>query len=162
MMTNLFAGACMLIGALSAGVPPVTGRIDPDDDPVSCSDRLVEFHMQAGLTDKSWILFDSGACANCCPDYPVLPLSESAPSLRSLSGETLEVQGRKIVQLDCGNGHLLSVQLYVCTGIPFPLASVARLLLQDFWTVMAKDYLALIDPTGQLIPSNGEDEWNSD
>ena len=38
------------------------------------------------------------------------------------------VQGRKIVQLDCCNGHSLSVQFYVCTGIPFPLVSVARLL----------------------------------
>ena len=103
MMTNLFVGACMLIGALSAGAPPVSGRKDPDADPVSCSDRLVEFHTQAGLTDKSWILSDSGACANCCPgwfapDYPVSPLNGSAPSLRSLSGKTLEVQGRQIVQ----------------------------------------------------------------
>ena len=40
----------------------------------------------------------------------------------------------------------------MCTGIPFPLVSVARLLLQDFWTVMAKDYLALIDPTGNPVP----------
>ena len=64
MMTNLFVGACMLIGALSAGVPPVIGRIDPETDPLSC-----ESHMQAGLTDKSWILFDSGACANCCPEW---------------------------------------------------------------------------------------------
>eukprot|EP00439_Symbiodinium_sp_Y106_P014227 s10483_g2.t1 len=93
--------------------------------------------MQAGLVDKSWILFDSGACANCCPewfapDYPTLPLNESAPSLRSLSGKTLDVQGRKIVQLDCGNGHSPSVQFFVCTGIPSPLVSVARLLLQDF------------------------------
>ena len=142
MMTNLFVGACLLIGALSAGVPPVPGRNVPEKDQLSCDDRLVEFHLQAGLVDKSWILFDSGACANCCPewfapDYPVLPLNESAPSLRSLSGKTLDVQGqdRKIVQLDCGNGHSLSVQLYVCTGIPFPLVSVARLLLQDFWTV---------------------------
>ena len=64
------------------------------------------------------------------------------------------MQGRKIVQLDCGNGHSLSVQVYVCTGIPFPLVSVARLLLQDFWTVMAtaKDYLALIDPMGNPVP----------
>eukprot|EP00439_Symbiodinium_sp_Y106_P005086 s6380_g1.t1 len=31
---------------------------------------------------------------------------------------------RKIVQLDCGNDHSLSVQFYVCTGIPFPLVSV--------------------------------------
>ena len=108
----------MLIGALSGGVSPVTGRNDPENDPLSCDDRLVEFHTQAGLTDKSWILFDSGACANCCPewfapDYTVLPLNESAPSLRSLSGKALEVQGRKIVQLDCGNGHSLSVQFYL-------------------------------------------------
>ena len=60
--------------------------------------------------------------------------------------------GRLSVQLDCGNGHSLSVQFYVCTGIPFPLVSVARLLLQDFWTVMAKDYLALIDPMGNPVP----------
>ena len=56
------------------------------------------------------------------------------------------------MQLDCGNGLSLRVQFYVCTGIPFPLVSVARLLLQDFWTVMAKDYLALIDPTGNPVP----------
>eukprot|EP00439_Symbiodinium_sp_Y106_P072288 s1838_g13.t1 len=73
----------------------------------------------------------------------------------SLSGKTLEVQGRKIVQLDCGNGHSLSVQFYVCTGIPFPLVSVARLLLQDFSTVMAKDYLALIGPMGNPVPIIG-------
>ena len=60
--------------------------------------------------------------------------------------------GRLSVQLDCGNGHSLSVQFYVCTGIPFPLVSVARLLLQDFWTVMAKDYLALIHPMGNPVP----------
>ena len=157
MMTNLFVGACLRIAALSAGVPPVPSRNVPEKDQLSCVDRLVEFHLQAGLVDKSWILFDSGACANCCPewfapDYPVLPLNESAPSLRSLFGKTLDVQGRKIVQLDGGHGHSLSVQFYVCTGIPFPLVSVARLLLQDFWTVMAKDYLALIDPVGKPVP----------
>ena len=79
--TNLFVGACLLIGALSAGVPPVPSLNVPDTDRLSCDDRMVEFHMQAGLVDKSWILFDSGACANCCPewfapDYPVLPLNE--------------------------------------------------------------------------------------
>ena len=129
----------------------------PENDPIDFDDSLIGLHMQAGLVDKSWILFDSGACANCCPewfapDYPTLPLNESAPLLRSLSGKTLDVPGRKIVQLDCGNGHSLSVQFYVCTGIPFPLVSVARLLLQDFWTVMAKDYMALIDPTGNPVP----------
>ena len=38
------------------------------------------------------------------------------------------------------------------TGIPFPLVSVARLLLQDFWTVLATDYLALTDTTGNTVP----------
>ena len=111
----------------------------------------------AGRTGRQVVDFvDGGACANCCPewfapDYPVLPLNESAPSLRSLSGKTLDLQGQKIVPLDCGTGHSLSVQFSVCTGIPFPLVSVSRLLLQDFWTVMAKDYLA-IDPTGNPVP----------
>eukprot|EP00439_Symbiodinium_sp_Y106_P065852 s317_g10.t1 len=121
----------------------------PEKDQLSCDDRLVEFHLQAGLVDKSWILFDSGACANCCPewfapDYPVLPLNESAPSLRSLSGKTLDVQGRKIVQLDCGNGHsavtaVLRVHwdtvptgertlIYRCpTIIPYAVADAARM-----------------------------------
>ena len=52
----------------------------PENDRLGCDDKMVEFHTQAGLVDKSWILLDSGACANCCaewlaPDYPVLPLS---------------------------------------------------------------------------------------
>ncbi|CAE7827922.1 unnamed protein product, partial [Symbiodinium sp. CCMP2456] len=105
-----------------------------------------------------WILFDSRACANCCPEwfapeYPILPLIENAPSLRRLSGKTLDVQGRKIVQLDCGNGHSLSVQFYLCSGIP---------------TAMAKDFLAMIDPTGNPVPivrqgmkSSDAFRWNS-
>ena len=99
-----------------------------------------------------WSLCELLSGMVCSGTGYVLPLNESAPSLRSLSGKTLDVQGRKIVQLDCGNGHSLSVQFYVCTGIQFPLVSVARLLLQDFWTVMAKDYFALIDPIGNRVP----------
>eukprot|EP00439_Symbiodinium_sp_Y106_P045593 s373_g5.t2 len=136
LMTNLFVGACLLIGALSSLVPPMpTPSVPnltqmPENDPNGLDDCLLEFHMQAGLVDKTWMQFDSGACTNCCPewfapDYPVLPLNESAPSLRSL----------------CVHWH---------SGILFPLVSVARLLLQDFWTVMAKDYMALIDPTGNV------------
>ena len=49
----------------------------PENDPIDFDDSLIGFHPQAGLVDKSWILFDSGACANCCPewfapDYPTL------------------------------------------------------------------------------------------
>ena len=140
-MTGVRSGLVVLMIGLVTGLGPKmtgiagpmtglgvlrTGGVLSENDQLGRDDRLVEFHLQAGLVDKSWILFDSGACANCCPewfapDYPILPLNESAPSLRSLSGKTLDVQGRKIVQLDCGNGHSLSVQFYVCTGIPFPL-----------------------------------------
>ena len=72
--------------------------------------------------------------------------------LKSLSGKTLEVLGRRIVQLDCGNGHSLSVQFDVCRGISFQLVSVVSFLLQDFWTVMSEDYLALTDPNGNAVP----------
>ena len=51
------------------------------------ADKLSVFHTQAGLTDCSWILFDSGACASCCPewfasDYPTVPLKEECPLLK--------------------------------------------------------------------------------
>ena len=76
-------------------------------------DKLSEFHMQAGLTDRSGILFNGGACASCCPerfasDYPSAPLKEESPKLKRLFGKTLEVLGRRMVQLDCRNGHSLT------------------------------------------------------
>ena len=42
---NLFVGACLLIGALSAGVPPVPSRNVPENDQLGYDDRLVEFHL---------------------------------------------------------------------------------------------------------------------
>ena len=44
------------------------------------------------------------------------------------------------------------VQLYVCPGVSFPLVSAVRFLLQDCWTVMSKDYMALIDPPRNPAP----------
>ena len=38
----------------------------PENDPIGFDDSLVEFHMHAGLADKTWILFDGGACSKCC------------------------------------------------------------------------------------------------
>ena len=136
-MTKLFVGECWLIGALSSGVPPMpTPSVLnlanlPESGPIGCDDSLVEFHMQAGLVDKTWILLDSGAYANCypqwfVPEYPALPLNESARSLRSLTGKTLDVQGRKIVQLDCGNRHSLSVQFYVILCVHWHTVSTGQ------------------------------------
>ena len=56
------------------------------------------------------------------------------------------------MQLDCGNGHSLSVQFYACTGIPFPLVSVARLLLQDFGRNGTGLSGLEIDPVGNPVP----------
>ena len=153
LVSKLFVGALMLIGTLSSSVPvcPDIGGSDfltqnsqnliesSGIEPADHIDRLAEFHLQSGIVDRSWILFDSGASANCCPswfasDYPLLPVGSDCPALRSISGKTLSILGRRVVELDCG-GHSLCVQFYVCDNIPFPLVSVSRFLLQDFWTL---------------------------
>ena len=123
LMSTLFVGALMLIGTLSSNVPV----IHPSDD-IELSaqppalpdpkDPLAEFHLQSGVIDKSWILFDSGASANCAPpwfgqDYPLHPVGSDCPALRSISGKTLNIVGKRIIELDCG-GHSMCVHFYVC------------------------------------------------
>ena len=169
LLSKMFIGALMLIGVLSTGVPARVESIEQTTD--DClnrieqssqslidppSDTLAEFHLQSGIVDKSWVLFDSGASANCCPprfaeDYPLLPVGSDCPALRSISGKSLNILGKRVVELDC-NGHSLCIQFYVCENIPFPLVSVSRFLLQDFWTVMSRDFMALITPTGLPVP----------
>ena len=170
LVSKLFVGALMLIGTLSSSVPvcPDIGGSDfliqnsqnliesSGSEPAEHIDRLAEFHLQSGIVDRSWILFDSGASANCCPswfasDYPLLPVGSDCPALRSISGKTLSILGRRVVELDCG-GHSLCVQFYVCDNIPFPLVSVSRFLLQDFWTIMSRNFMALMTPTHRTVP----------
>ena len=102
----------------SMRVPNLTQMLA--NGPVGFDDSLVEC-MQAGRQDldtvRQWCLREL-LLGMVCVEYPVLPSNETSPWLRSLSGKTLDVQGRKIVHLGCGNGHSLSVQLYVCTGTP--------------------------------------------
>ena len=55
--------------------------------------------------DETWILFDSGATANCCPpdfapEFPLLRLDERAPPLESISGQILNIYGRKLVAFE--------------------------------------------------------------
>ena len=70
----------MLIGTLSSSVETDSqsstsvGGIGSEQCTI---DKLTGFHLQSGIVDKSWILLDSGASANCCPpwfadDYPLL------------------------------------------------------------------------------------------
>ena len=88
LMSKLFVGALMLVGTVSSSAPHcphhgfVCGANETLDSIESSSsseiaqnpldiatDKLSEFHVQSGIVDKSWILFDSGASANCCPDW---------------------------------------------------------------------------------------------
>ena len=47
---------------------------------------------------EHWILFDSGAAANCCPlDYGV---GKNPPKLRSVTGKPLNIIGRKLIRYD--------------------------------------------------------------
>ena len=162
MAGKLFIGA-LLIGTLSSSVPdsPVMEKgshtitsEESIDSEQSKTDRITEFHLPSGIVDKSWILFDSGASANCCPpwfadDYPLLSVGLDCPALRSISGKTLQVLGRRVVKLDC-DGPSMCVQFYVCDNITFPLVSVSRFLIQDFWTVMSKTLSML--PSIKLFP----------
>ena len=179
--SKLFVGALMLIGTLSTNVPvlpvyiPVSAPtyseaplqntqtlhkdsdIVPEDSFGTDQDRLASFHTKSGIVDGTWILFDSGASANCCrppwfaQDYPLLPVGSDCPVLRSISGKTLDIIGKRVVELDCG-GHSLCVHFYVCKSIPFPLVSVTRFLLQDFVTVMSRTFMTLLTPDCQTVP----------
>ena len=155
----------MLIGTLSSSISdcPVIGKDSQSitseesvDSEQSKTDRTTEFHLQSGIGDKSWILLDSGASANCRPpwfakDNPLLLVGSDCPALRSISGETLQVLGRRVVELDC-NGHSMCVQVNLCDNIPFPLVSVSRFLIQDFWTVISNGFMALMTSHSQTVP----------
>ena len=98
---------------------------------------------------EHWILFDSGAAAHCCPldyapDYPLLPVGKNPPKLRSVTGKPLNIIGRKLIRYDAA-GVTLFTNYYVC-DVPFCIVSVARMLLQDFCTVLSKDSMKLLTP----------------
>ena len=98
---------------------------------------------------EHWILFDSGAAAHCCPldyapDYPLLPVGKNPPDLKSATGIPLNIIGRKLIRYDAP-GTVLYINNYVC-DVPFCIVSVARMLLQDFCTVLTKDSMKLLTP----------------
>ena len=85
------------------------------------------------------------------PDYasddPLLPLGENLPKLRSATGKPLQLYGRRLVRYNC-DGVYLNVNYYVC-DVSFCLVSVARMVLQGFWTVLGQDCLMLLTPEGE-------------
>ena len=102
-------------------------------DPYLAENELVVASV-AHPQDETWILFDSGAAANCCPpdfapEFPLLQLDERAPPLKSISGQTLSIHGRKLAALEIEGNKRLWLNSYVC-AVPYSVISVVRLLQQ--------------------------------
>ena len=93
---------------------------------------------------ERWVLFDSGAAAHCRPDSPLLPVGKNPPRLKSATGKTLNIIGRKLILYDA-SGVTLFANYFVC-DVPFCIVSVARMLLEDSCTVLTKDPMKLLTP----------------
>ncbi|CAE7254846.1 RE2 [Symbiodinium natans] len=122
-------------------------------DPYLAEHEVAVASVETGL--ETWILFDSGAAANCCPpdfapDFPLLKLEERAPPLKSISGQTLQIYGRKLVAFEL-DGQRLWLNFYVC-DVPYSVISVARLLQQGCKAVLTSEGSQLEGPTGATFP----------
>ena len=119
-------------------------------------DVFIDQHLTVAPTvDTSWILFDSGAAANCCPknfapEWPLLPITGVKPPLRSVTGQPLKIYGRKLVGMK-PNDCEFYLHFYV-TDIDYPLVSVGRLLNQGFQVELSSEEMVLESPCGSKIP----------
>ena len=119
-------------------------------------DRFIDQHLTVAPTvDTSWILFDSGAAANCCPknfapEWPLLPITGTKPPLRSVTGQPLKIYGRKLVGMRSGDCEFY-LHFYV-TDIEYPLVSVGRLLNQGYQVELSSEEMVLKSPCGSKIP----------
>ena len=126
----------------------------------SFCDVFFEEHVASVTSESSkWVLFDSGAAAHCCPknfakEWPLLPLPERPPPLRSVTGQLLNIYGRRLVGMKVGDVEF-HMHFYV-TDIPYPIVSVGRLLSQGYTAVLGSDTQALQAPDGQTIPVSRE------
>ena len=99
--------------------------------------------------DETWILFDSGAAANGCPpDFaPKFPLLRP---LKSISGQTLNIYGRKLVAFEI-EGKRLGLTFSVCDA-HYSVVSVARLLQQGCKAILTSECSRLEGPSGEVMP----------
>ena len=93
-------------------------------------DVFIDQHLTVAPTvDTSWVLFDSGAAANCCPknfapEWPLLPITGVKPPLRSVTGQPLKIYGRKLVGMKSGDCEFC-LHFYV-TDIDYPSIGFSR------------------------------------
>ena len=106
--------------------------------------------------DETWTLFVSGAAANCCPqdfapEFPLLRLDEKAPPLKSISGQTANIYGRKLVAAFAIEGKRLRLNFYV-RDVPYSVVSVARLLQQGCKATLTSEGSRHEGPSGEVMP----------
>ena len=80
----------------------------------------------------------------------MLRLDERAPPLRSISGQTLNIYGRKLVAFEI-EGQRLWLNFYVC-DVPYSVVSVARLLQQGCKATLTSEGSRLEGPSGEVMP----------
>ena len=119
-------------------------------------DTFLHEQLISAVEDSTpWILFDSGASAHCCPpdfgeQWPLLPLNGNGPPLKSVTGQPLNMYGRRLVGLNL-DGQDCFMNFYVC-DVPYPIVSVARLQLQGFRVALdGPDSLGLFMPNGKVV-----------
>ena len=119
------------------------------------NDPLLVSHLNATFRPNlNTILFDSGASVHCCPlsfgeNWPLLPLHGVSPELKSVSGQSIPVYGKRLVGLQLGS-HVAHIQFYVC-DVHFPVISVSRLTAQGYVTHIEAKEMTLTAPTGEVI-----------
>jgi len=158
---SCFANLCAVntLSCANTPVPDYTLRhaVSLPENVHHYCDTFMSEHLIAPLvSNDDFILFDSGAAANVCPpsfgsDWPLLPLTESSPPLRAISGELLKIIGRRLVGLNFDGVHLF-MHFYVCENIPYAIVSVARLLKQGFSVVLGHVKKTLKTPDNHEIP----------
>ena len=149
------------LGCLSSLFHPKTlqdwgvGHVDTSSfDPYFAEHEHAVASVKRG-DEETWVLFHSGAAANCCPpdfarECPLLPLDERAPPLQGISRQTLNIYGRKLVAFEIERKRSW-LNFYVCDS-PYSVISVARLLQQGCKATLSFEGLRLQGPSGESMP----------
>ena len=106
----------------------------------------------SGILTNDWLLFDTGAAADCCPenyatDYPLLPVGTNPPTLRTVTKQNIIIEGRRLVGYNF-DGSTVYINYYV-TNVPYCVVAAGRLLSQGFRTELGRECTLILPPTLQ-------------
>ena len=102
------------------------------------------------LAEHESVVASVGQGPDFAPEFPLLQLDEKAPPLKSISGQTLNIYGRKRFAFEI-EGKRLWLNIYVC-DVPYSVISVARLLQQGCKATLSSEGSRLEGPSGESMP----------